>query len=103
MMSSTANNNTTTQATVATGCNQDRPVGTRNRAGTGNWASNEGNCLRLLLLRLLLVLMLLKDFFRRFRATCRSTDSCSMSMTGMRLDEGMLLRLNKRWLMDNTR
>lgn len=84
-MPSTPNDDAPTQATVATGSDQNRSVWARNRTGTGDWASNEGDSLCLLLLLLLLVVldMLLQRFFRRFRATGGSADCCPMSMTCM--------------------
>lgn len=67
-------NDTTAQATVTAGRDQDRTaatagtaVGTRNRAGTRDGTSHKGHGLGLLLL--VVLDMLLKCFFRRFRAT----------------------------------
>lgn len=69
------NDDTAAQATVTAGRDQDRTatttgtaVGTRNRAGTRDGTSHKGHGLGLLLL-LVVLDMLLKCFFRRFRAT----------------------------------
>lgn len=69
-------NNDATAVTATTGRDQDlltsspgctTPVGARNRTGAGNGTSHKGHGLTLLLV--LLLDMLLKCFFRRFRAT----------------------------------
>lgn len=69
----TANDDTTAESAVTAGRDQNRtatsttPVGTRNRTGTGDGTSHKGHGLGLLLV--VLLDMLLKCFFRRFRAT----------------------------------